>query len=139
MSKKITVETLVNASPEKVWDSWTTPEHIQQWLFASDDWECPKASNDLKAGGRFSSTMAAKDGSASFDFAGSYTEVEENKRIAYTMDDGRTVNITFNPEDDGVRVTETFEMENQNSEELQRSGWQAILDNFKKYTESPGK
>jgi uncharacterized protein YndB with AHSA1/START domain len=136
MNKKITVETFVNASPEKVWNSWTSPEHIQQWLFASDDWHCPKAVNDLKVGGRFSSTMAAKDGSMGFDFGGEYTEVEENKVIAYTMDDRRTVRVTFTPENDGVRVTETFEMESQNPEEMQRGGWQAILDNFKKHTEN---
>ncbi len=136
--KSITVEVIVGAPIEKVWKMWTGPEHIVHWCHASDDWECPKAENDLRVGGRFLSTFAAKDKSQSFDLTGTYTAVEENKLIGYTMDgdDARKVEIHFEKVDGGVKITETFDMENQNSEELQRSGWQAILNNFKSYVES---
>ena len=133
---KITVETIVNAPIEKVWDYWTQPEHITQWAFASDDWEAPRAENDLRVGGRFVTVMAAKDKSSSFDFGGTYTAVIEHNLIQYDMEDGRQVAIQFTPTADGVRVTETFDMETENSEELQRNGWQAIMDNFKKHVES---
>lgn len=136
MAKKITVEAIVNRDIQKVWDLWTSPEDIINWAFASSDWEAPKAENDLREGGRFSTTMRAKDGSASFDFTGAYTKVEDKKNISYTMDDGRTCEITFEPTEDGVHIIQTFEMENENSEEMQRAGWQAILDNFKAYAES---
>lgn len=136
MATVITIEATVHAPIEKVWNYWTGPEHITQWNAASDDWHTTKAENDLKVGGTFSSRMEAKDGSFGFDFGGIYTEVETNKTIAYTLEDDRKVNIVFTPTPDGVKVVESFEAETQNSEELQRSGWQAILDNFKKYTES---
>jgi uncharacterized protein YndB with AHSA1/START domain len=132
----ITIEAEVNAPVEKVWECWTKPEHITQWCQASDDWHCPKAENDIRTGGKFSSTMAAKDGSFSFDFGGVYTEVIENESIKYTMDDGRTAAITFIREDDKTFIEESFEAESMNSLEMQRGGWQAILNNFKKYTES---
>lgn len=132
---RVTVEVIVHADRALVWEGWTKPEHITQWNHASDDWECPQAANDLREGGRFSATMAAKDGSESFDFAGTYTAVEEGKRIAYTMGDGRTVEVTFEPVEGGVRVVETFDAETENPEEMQRAGWQAILDNFKAYAE----
>ncbi len=139
MSKTITVEALVKKDIATVWESWTKPEHIMKWLFASDDWECPHAENDLRVGGKFLSRMSATDGSAGFDLTGVYTDVQDHVLIAYAMEDGRTVSVAFAavPEEDGggVHITETFEMENENSEELQRSGWQAILDNFKKYAE----
>lgn len=136
MATVITIEATVNAPIEKVWNYWTGPEHITQWNAASDDWHTPKATNDLTVGGRFTSRMEAKDGSFGFDFGGTYTEVENHKKIAYALDDDRTVSITFTPTADGVKVVESFEAETQNSEDLQRTGWQAILDNFKKYTEA---
>lgn len=134
--KSISIYTTVNASIEKVWDYWTNPKHIVNWNNASDDWHTPKASNDLRVGGIFSSTMAAKDGSMSFDFEGKYSEIETYKKIVYQIADGRNVTITFYVIDDKVIITETFEPETENSSELQRSGWQAILNNFKKYTEN---
>lgn len=132
----ITVQTIVNASMEKVWEFWNEPEHIMNWAFASDDWEVPAAQNDLQVGGKFVTTMAAKDKSASFDFSGTYTVVKEHESIEYTMDDGRKVSVKFETVPKGVQVTETFDPENENSEEMQRAGWQSILDNFKKYAEN---
>lgn len=134
--KSITVTTVVNAPLEKVWKAWTEPEHIVQWAFAQDDWEAPAAENDVRTGGRFKTVMAAKDKSTSFDFAGTYTNVNGHEVIEYDMDDGRHAAIRFEEVPEGVKITETFEMENENSEELQRSGWQAILENFKKHAES---
>ncbi|GAA4315497.1 SRPBCC family protein [Mucilaginibacter gynuensis] len=135
-SKAITVETIVNAPIEKVWDSWSQPEHITKWCQASDDWHAPHAENDLRTGGNFSTTMAAKDGSFSFDFGGTYTDVQPYSLIAYGLGDGRKVSITFTKEIEGTKVTETFDPEETNPIEMQRGGWQAILDNFKKYTEA---
>lgn len=134
----ITVETIVNSPLAKVWEAWTKPEHITKWAFASDDWEAPSAENDLREGGRFKTVMAAKDGSAGFDFTGTYTEVKENELIEYDMDgDSRHVKVEFGEVPEGVKVVVTFDPENENSEEIQRGGWQAISDNFKKYVESP--
>jgi uncharacterized protein YndB with AHSA1/START domain len=132
----ITVEAIVQAPIEKVWASWNEPKHIKNWAFASPDWHAPQAENDLRKDGKFKTTMAAKDGSFSFDFEGVYTNVQLNKLIEYTIADGRKVSIKFAPEGKGVKVTETFEAESQNPIEMQRGGWQAILDNYKKYTES---
>lgn len=132
----ITVQTTVKAPIEKVWEYWNSPEHITGWAFASDDWEAPTAENDLKVGGKFKTKMAAQDGSSSFDFTGVYTKLEEHELIEYTMDDGRKVSVRFESVDGGTKITETFEPERENTEEVQRSGWQAILDNFKKYAES---
>lgn len=132
----ITVETIVQAPVEKVWECWTKPEHITGWNNASDDWHTPRAENDLRVGGKFLSRMEARDGSMGFDFGGVYDEVKPNERIAYTLDDDRKVKIVFTGNDNETTVTETFEAENENSIELQRSGWQAILNNFKSYTES---
>jgi uncharacterized protein YndB with AHSA1/START domain len=131
----ITVETTVNAPIEKVWQYWLGPEHITKWNTASDDWHTTTAENDVKVGGKFSARMEAKDGSFGFDFWGIYDELETNKKIAYTMGDGRKAEIVFTPTPEGIKVTETFEAEGTNSLEMQRGGWQAILDNFKKYTE----
>ena len=131
----ITVKSTINASIDKVWEFWTLPEHITKWSFASPDWHTPYAENDLREGGKFKSTMAAKDGSMSFDFEGEYTLVEKNKAIEYVMGDGRKVEISFAPTANGVEVTESFDPETQNPEEMQRGGWQAILDNFKSYAE----
>ena len=133
---KITVETLVNAPLEKVWQYWTEPQHITNWNFATDEWHSPYAENNLSVGGSFKSTMAAKDGSMSFDFGGTYTKVETNKTLAYTMDDDRTVVVEFTPTENGVHVKEVFDAEETHSAELQQQGWQAILNNFKKYTET---
>lgn len=131
----ITVKSTINASIDKVWEFWTLPEHITKWSFASPDWHTPYAENDLREGGKFKSTMAAKDGSMSFDFEGEYTLVEKNKAIEYIMADGRKVEISFAETSNGVEVTESFDPETQNPEEMQRGGWQAILDNFKSYVE----
>ncbi len=132
----ITVNTLVNATIENVWDSWTNPKHVVNWNFASDDWHAPEASNDFQVGGKFVYTMAAKDGSFSFDFSGKFTEITIYKTISYLLDDGRKVDITFEMFEGQVMVIESFEAETENTEELQQMGWQAILNNFKKYTES---
>lgn len=132
----ITVETTVNAPVEKVWKSWNEPQHITKWCFASDDWHAPQSENDLREGGKMKTTMAAKDGSMSFDFVGTYTKVEPLKRIDYTIADGRKVSISFTSSGGATRVIETFEPEGANPEDMQRAGWQAILDNFKKYTET---
>jgi uncharacterized protein YndB with AHSA1/START domain len=133
---KITVEATVNAPVEKVWKSWGEPQHIKNWCAASDDWHAPKAENDLRTGGTFSTRMEAKDGSFGFDFGGVYDNVKKNELIEYTMGDGRKVRVTFSPSGDQTKIIETFDAESTNSVEMQRGGWQAILDNFKKYTES---
>ena len=132
----ITVQTTINAPIDKVWEFWNEPAHIKNWAFASPDWHAPHAENDLRAGGKFSTTMAAKDGSMSFDFEGEYTLVKQNEAIEYIMADGRKVEISFKETPDGVEVIESFDPETQNPEEMQRGGWQAILDNFKSYAES---
>lgn len=134
--KSIIVAIVVDAPLERAWECWTSPEHITKWNFASDDWECPWAENDLQVGGHFVSRMSAKDGSEGFDFNGTYTIVEPMRRIAYTIEGGREVTVTFNETDKGVEVSESFELEDINSEELQRAGWQAILNNFKLHTET---
>jgi uncharacterized protein YndB with AHSA1/START domain len=132
---EITVENTINAPVEKVWKFWTEPEHIKKWNNASEDWHTPHAENDLRVGGKFVSRMEAKDGSFGFDFGGIYDEVTINKSIAYTLGDGRKVKIFFTSHGNETKVVETFDAENENSVEMQRNGWQAILDNFKKYTE----
>lgn len=132
----ITIQTTVNAPIEKVWKFWNEPPHIMNWAFASSDWEVPAAHNDLQVGGKFVTTMAAKDKSASFDFNGVYTKVVEHALIEYTIEDGRKVSVKFETVPEGVQVTETFDPENENPAEMQRAGWQAILENFKKYVEA---
>jgi uncharacterized protein YndB with AHSA1/START domain len=132
----ITVEGTVNAPVEKVWEYWSKPEHIIKWSNASDDWHTPRAENDLRPGGRFLSRMEARDGSMGFDFGGVYDEVTNNEYIEYTMDDGRKVKVTFSASGSNTKVVEEFEAETANSVEMQKAGWQAILDNFKKYAES---
>jgi uncharacterized protein YndB with AHSA1/START domain len=132
----ITVENIVNAPVEKVWECWTKPEHITKWCNASDDWHAPRAENDLRVGGSFSTRMEAKDGSFGFDFGGIYDAVKTDEYIEYTIGDGRNVKIYFTPQGDKTKVTESFEPEGINPVEMQKGGWQAILDNFKKYTES---
>lgn len=131
----ITVETMVNAPVEKVWEYWTKPEHITKWNNASEDWHTPHAENDLRAGGKFSSRMEAKDGSFGFDFGGAYDAVNTNEYIEYTLGDGRKVKIKFMNEGDKTKIVESFDAETENTEEMQKGGWQAILNNFKKYVE----
>ncbi len=131
----ITVNATLNAPIQKVWAYWTMPQHITQWNNAAADWHCPKAENDLRKGGRFTFTMAAKDGSVSFDFGGIYDDVLEHELIMVTLDDGRKWNTTFASIGEMTEVTENFEPETENPEEMQQAGWQAILNNFKAYAE----
>jgi uncharacterized protein YndB with AHSA1/START domain len=135
MKNIITVQTIVSAPMARIWECWDKPEHINGWAFADPSWGAEAKENDLKIGGKFRTTMFAKDNSASFDFTGTYDNVVENRLIEYTMSDGRHVRVEFEETPEGVRITEAFDPENENSEEVQRSGWQAILNNFKKYTE----
>lgn len=131
----IKIESFIGAPVEVVWQYFTDPEHIVHWNNASPDWHTPQADNDLKEGGKFSYTMAAKDGSFSFDFWGIYDQVKENELIKYTLGDGRKVSVEFISEEDDTRIIESFEAETENPVELQKGGWQSILDNFKKYVE----
>lgn len=135
-SVKVTVETTVQKPVGDVWKYWTEPQHITQWSFASDDWHAPNSENDLRAGGKFLTRMEAKDGSFGFDFSGVYDEVRTNEFISYTLDDGRKVEIAFISQDHGTKVVETFDAESENPVEMQKDGWQAFMDNFKKYSES---
>lgn len=132
----ITVTALVNAPLKEVWDKWTLPEHITKWCFAADTWHAPSAENDLHEGGRFMTRMEARDGSFGFDFGGIYTQVSTHQCIAYILADERTVRITFTEENGATYIEEVFDPENENPVEMQRDGWQAILNNFKKYAES---
>ena len=132
----ITVGTTINAPVKKVWDYWTKPEHITRWNSASEDWHTPSATNDLKVGGSFSCRMEAKDGSMGFDFGGIYDAIRENEYIEYTLGDGRKVKVTFTAVENGTKLSESFDAETTNSRDMQKAGWQSILDNFKKYTES---
>ncbi|MDF2541955.1 MAG: polyketide cyclase [Herbinix sp.] len=135
-SNKIHIETMIHKPIEKVWEAYTLPKHIMEWNHASEDWHSPKAENDLRPGGQFNYTMAAKDGSFSFDFSGIYDEVIVGKKISYTLGDNRKVDVYFSQQDGFVKVETLFEAEGTNSLDMQKNGWQAILDNFKKYTES---
>jgi uncharacterized protein YndB with AHSA1/START domain len=136
---KITVETLVKAGLDPVWRAWNDPEDIKQWNAASDDWHTTQSTVDLREGGKFSARMEAKDGSFGFDFEGTYTRVAPYKLIEYRMDDDRTCKVEFVEEAGGVRVRETFDAETENAPEMQRQGWQAILDNFARHVEGKGK
>ncbi|QIK60131.1 polyketide cyclase [Dysgonomonas sp. HDW5A] len=131
----VTVQVLVDASIDTVWKCWTTPADIIKWNNASDDWHTPEASNDLRKGGKFSYRMEAKDASMGFDFGGVYSDIIDKQEINYTLEDGRKTKITFIEVDNKVQVIESFEAEDINSIEMQRQGWQAILDNFQKYVE----
>jgi uncharacterized protein YndB with AHSA1/START domain len=135
-NKAITVETIVNVPISLAWMVWNEPKHITQWAFASADWHSPYADNELTIGGSFKTTMAAKDGSMSFDFEGVYTSVKLHELIEYKMADGRKVKIIFTAKGNQTQVTETFDPESENPVELQKGGWQAILDNFKKHAEA---
>ncbi|HRE40811.1 MAG TPA: SRPBCC family protein [Ignavibacteria bacterium] len=132
---QITISADINADLKKVWDYYTKPEHIVNWNFASDDWCCPTASNDLKIGGKYIARMEAKDGSFGFDFSATYTNINPEKEISYKLDEERQVLTTFENKDGVTKVTTSFEAESSNPIEMQRDGWQAILNNFKKYTE----
>lgn len=133
---KITVKTVVKKPVEKVWECFTLPEHITKWSYASEEWFSPVAENDLKVGGKFLTRMEAKDGSYGFDFYGIYEKVQENELISYTLGDGREVKINFISKGNETEIVEVFDAEGENSIELQEQGWQQILNNFKKYTES---
>jgi len=133
---KITIETTVAAPIDDVWRAWTTAEEIKEWNVASADWHCPAAELDLRAGGRFSYRMAARDGSMSFDFCGTFKRVIPNEVIEFSLDDERTVVVEFLAKDRAVTVRETFDAESTHTAEQQRQGWQAILDNFAKCVEA---
>ena len=137
VKEKITINTVINASIERIWGYWTNTQHIKKWNTASENWHTPHAENDLKKGGKFNYRMEAKDGTFGFDFGGTYDEVEINKNITYTLEDERKVQITFTKiNDNKTEIVEIFEAENMNPIEMQRNGWQLILDNFKKYVET---
>jgi uncharacterized protein YndB with AHSA1/START domain len=133
--EQITVEALISKPISIVWEKYTHPQHITKWNFASDDWCCPHAEVDLREGGKAVSRMEAKDGSFGFDFVVTYTEVVPLQKLHYVMEDGRNADITFTEQDGKTSVSITFDPENQNPAEMQRQGWQAILNNFKKYVE----
>jgi uncharacterized protein YndB with AHSA1/START domain len=134
--ESVTVQAVIQVPVEKVWKYWSEPEHITKWNQATEQWHAPWAENDLRVGGRFVTRMEAKDGSMGFDFSGTYNVVNMHEEIAYTLDDGRTVNIRFISRGNETEVIETFDAEDTNPVELQRAGWQAIMDNFKTYTET---
>lgn len=134
-STKVTVQAVVKAPIEQVWSYWTEPKHITKWNQASEDWHAPRAENDLRAGGKFLTRMEAKDGSMGFDFFGVYDEVQQHELISYTLEDGRKVKITFKDLGGETKVVENFDAESTHPVEFQQAGWQAILDNFKQYTE----
>lgn len=133
--EKVKVEVEVSQTIDRVWQFWVEPSHIKKWNFAAESWECPEASNNLEVNGRFKVRMSAKDKSSGFDFEGTYTNIEKFKLIEYKMDDGREVRIEFEDLGSFVRVSEFFDPETVNSIDIQKQGWQAILDNFKKYCE----
>jgi len=134
-AQEIQIQTVIQRPVAEVWTYWTEPEHIKAWNAASDDWHTTEATNDVQAGGRFSSHMAAKDGSMGFDFSGVYQEVILYEKLAYTLDDGRHVTVRFTANGEETEVVETFEAESMNPPEMQQAGWQAILDRFKAYAE----
>ena len=136
MSEQVVIESLVNRPRQLVWTCYNQPEHIVKWNFASEDWRCPRAEVDLRAGGRLNSRMEAKDGSFGFDFEAIYDEVLDGVLVAYTLSDGRQVQTTFEDSGAATRVTTRFDAESQNPVDMQRAGWQAILDNFARYVES---
>ncbi len=134
--QQVTIETVVNAPVATVWSSWTEPDHIIHWNFASDDWCCPSATSDLRVGGVYVARMEARDGSFGFDFSAVFGEVDVNRAITLNMDDGRTARTTFDVTPSGTVVRTVFDAEGENAIDMQRAGWQSILDNFRKYTET---
>lgn len=135
---KITVETAINADLNKVWEAWNNPVDIRQWNTAQDDWHTTQSSVDLREGGKFRSRMEAKDGTEGFDFEGTYTRIKPHQIIEYRMSDGREVKVEFVESVGQVRVKETFDAETENPPALQRTGWQAILDSFRRHVEAKG-
>lgn len=133
---KITINTVIVADIQKVWDYYNSPEHITQWNHASDDWHCPKAENDMKIGGTYLARMEAKDGSFGFDFKAIYDEIIPMAKVAYTLEDERKVVTTFEKQGEQTKVTTVFDAEGMNPIDMQKAGWQAILNNFKRYTET---
>lgn len=139
INETITLQITVAVSKETAWKYWTNPQHIQQWNFADPSWHCPAATNDLRIGGSFNYRMAARDGSFAFDFEGIYDAVEPEALIAYHLADGRSVRITFeSTNDEQVIVTQTFDAKTENPIDMQRAGWQAIMDNYKRLVEEKG-
>jgi uncharacterized protein YndB with AHSA1/START domain len=135
--KTITVQAVINAPLEQVWKLYTEPEHVMKWNNASNDWHTSRAENDLKVGGKFLYRMEAKDGSSGFDFDGTYEQVKTNELIVYSISDGRKVQVMFTKDDNTrTKIATTFEAESTNPIEMQRDGWQAISNNFKKYVET---
>ncbi|ROQ29676.1 SRPBCC family protein [Gallaecimonas pentaromativorans] len=132
---QLQVQTLVKSDLASVWQCWITPEHIVHWNAASDDWHTTRSTQDVRLGGRFLSRMEAKDGSMGFDFEGTFTKVVEHQCLEYVMDNGRCVTVLFEPVAGGIKVTETFDAEDEHPPEMQQQGWQAILDNFAHYVE----
>jgi uncharacterized protein YndB with AHSA1/START domain len=135
MTTSLIVKTSINAPIQKVWAYFTQPNHVMHWNHASDDWHCPAATNDLQVGGKFVYTMAAKDGSFSFDFWGVYDDVLTEELLLIKLGDNRKMKVTFASIGDVTEVVEEFEPENENPLGMQQGGWQAILDNFKRYLE----
>ncbi|OAN62923.1 activator of HSP90 ATPase [Balneola sp. EhC07] len=133
---KITIDSIISATPKKIWSYWTEPDHIIKWNFASNDWCCPSAENDLVVGGKYKARMEAKDGSFGFDFEAVYDEIIKQEKITYTLADNRKVTTTFEKLNGTTKVITVFDAESENPIEMQRDGWQAILNNFKKYVES---
>lgn len=133
--KTVTVEITLQLPINKVWEIWTTPAHITKWNFASQEWHCPSAEIELVVGGKFSYKMAAKDGSVAFDYSGTFDEVSTPHFISFTLDDERQVKVEISEIDGMALLKETFEPEDENSIEIQKTGWQMILNNFKEYAE----
>lgn len=135
-TEHIAIATNISSTKDLVWKCYTQPEHIMKWNFATDEWHCPKATCDLRPGGEFSFRMASRDGAHEFDLKGKYAEVEAQEYLSYTLEDGRQVEVRFLKRSEGTLLEQSFEPESSNDVEMQRAGWQAILDNFKKYVES---
>ena len=134
---KITIEANVKAPVGKAYQIWTSPADIVKWSTPSPEWHTPRAEHDLTEGGKFNYRMEAKDGSFGFDFGGVFDVLKKDELIEYTIGDGRKVEIHFNKKGDNeTHIVQTFEAEGQNPVEMQRAGWQAILDSFKNYTEN---
>ncbi|RBL89869.1 SRPBCC family protein [Chitinophaga flava] len=136
MSTKVTVTAVINADVKKVWDYYTQPEHITGWNFADPSWHCPSATNDMRVGGKYAARMEAKDGSFGFDFEATYNEVVDGEKLSYIMPDSRQATVAFHKTGNQTEVAVSFDPETENPVEMQKHGWQAILDNFKKYTEA---
>ncbi|MGB5667521.1 MAG: SRPBCC family protein [Maribacter sp.] len=134
-AQKITVQATINADKNKVWNYYTNPKHITKWNFADPSWHCPSAENDIKIGGKYRARMEAKDGSFGFDFEAIYSEIIDGEQFTYEFG-GRTATVKFNIINNHTEIKVIFDPENENSIEMQKGGWQAILNNFKKYTET---